>query len=154
MITEGNKCPNSTARAQIYRLPLPASKTRVSKDTVFGTENGDNVSGNRLCSGTNVTLTLAYDLDTLAHMATAQLAPSMLQFLCKQSPLQAQREPPSTVSVKAGPLLASQIRRERVQKPQAPFLTLTRRLLRADTTVFSQYNDIHCVQSLLKENGQ
>lgn len=30
--------------------------------------------------GTNVTLTLAYDLDTLAHMATAQLAPSMLQF--------------------------------------------------------------------------
>lgn len=117
----------------------------------LGTENGDNVSSNRLCS---VTLTLAYDLDTLPHMATAQLAPSMLQFLCKQSPLQAQREPPSIVSVKAGPLLASQIRRERVQKPQAPFLALTPRLLRADTTVFSQHNDIHCVQSLLKENGQ
>lgn len=87
-------------------------------------------------------------------MATAQLAPSMLKFQYKQSLLQAQREPQSIVSVNAGPLLASQIRRERVQKPQAPSLAPTLRLLRADTTVFSQHNDIHCFQSLLKETGQ
>lgn len=131
MTTEGNKHPNSTARGQIYRLPLMASKTRTQS------WNWKRWQHNRLCSGTNVTLTLAFDLDTLAHMATVQLAPSMLQFLCKQSTLQAQREPPSIVSVKAGPLLASQIRRERVQKPQAPFLTL-------DTKTFESRH--HCIQ--------
>ena len=90
----------------------------------------------------------------MAHMATVQLAPSMPKCLYKQSPLHAQRDPGSIVSINAGALLASQIGRERVQKPQAPFLAPALRLWRAETTVFSQHNDIHCVQNLLKETRQ